>query len=138
MTNNLLIWAVYRSLDNSTAPATSPAGNSSSDELLSRWQAEPPSDEQVLETLTRIYLHSVSLQCPGEPCIRLQGKFPLPGTKPQGHAPALWVDLVNPNPDLLKPKQPNLSGEQFLPIVRELLGHEHRPPVPSLRASAQV
>jgi hypothetical protein len=118
---HLLKWAVYRSLDNRTAPISSPAGNRTSEQVFREWRASPPDDETIIDTVTNIYLRSISQHQPGEPRIALKGKFPIPNTKPQKHKPALWVDWDARDPELLSQDEPHASGHDLVTIIRGIL-----------------
>jgi hypothetical protein len=73
--DELLLWAVYRSLDDVTgAPHSAKAHRLTALERLAKWRACNPPDNVLLTLIQRTYRCNLSQHQPGEPWITLSGK----------------------------------------------------------------
>lgn len=74
MTSDLVLWAVYRSLDDATGIGGPGSHGLGADERLARWRAAGVTDDALLDALRTLYLRNASQRRPGEPTVILNGK----------------------------------------------------------------
>jgi hypothetical protein len=75
LNNQLLTWAVYRSLDDATgAPYSAKTHRLTATERLNKWRASDPRDDALLTLIQRIYRCNLSQHQPNEPWVTLSGK----------------------------------------------------------------
>ncbi|HYI72847.1 MAG TPA: hypothetical protein VEX87_24050 [Skermanella sp.] len=75
MIDQLLMWAVYRSLDDATgAPYSAKTHRLTATERLNEWRACDPPDDALLTLIQRTYRCNLSQHQPDEPWVTLSGK----------------------------------------------------------------
>jgi hypothetical protein len=73
--DELLVWAVYRSLDDATgAPHSAKVHRLTAPERLAEWRACDPPDDILLTLIQRTYRCNLSQHQPDEPWVKLNGK----------------------------------------------------------------
>lgn len=130
--SNLLLWAVYRSLDGRVEEGGGDAPSIQS-EILADWKSRQPDWRQLAKELSQIYESNRSNRRPGEPRIVLSPRYKVvkdKNTNVETIDSALWVDWDDTFPDLTRPDKPDVRGIQLLQLIRLLMKSDRPPALP--------